>query len=99
MSINKTKAQLVKELRSLRVQVVALEQSVVESKRAEAKLRESEERYRRLVELCPDLIAVHSEGKCIPDNHVRRKVCQNFAHIYALLKTHINDEAFHIVSG
>ncbi|WP_273841888.1 EAL domain-containing protein [Rubrobacter calidifluminis] len=36
---------------------------ITEHRLAEQRLAESEERYRRLVELCPDAVVVHSEGK------------------------------------
>jgi two-component system cell cycle sensor histidine kinase/response regulator CckA len=37
----------------------------IERKRGEAALRASEEQYRRLVEVAPELIAVHSEGRIV----------------------------------
>jgi len=42
--------------------------TVAGRRRAEDALRESEERYRRLVELSPAAIAVHSEGKFVYAN-------------------------------
>ncbi len=42
--------------------------------RSEAALRESEERYRKLVESSPDAIAVHSEGKIVFTNSAGAKL-------------------------
>ncbi len=47
----------------LRRNVAALKQVIVQREQTEAALRESEERYRLLVELSPETIAVYSEGK------------------------------------
>jgi len=45
--------------------IQALVEDITGRKQAEAELRASEERYRRLVELSPEPVAVHSQGKLV----------------------------------
>lgn len=48
---------------------------VTERKSAEEALKESEERYRRLVELSPEAIIIHSKGKFVYLNSAAVKLC------------------------
>ena len=46
----------------------ALEEDIAERHRAEESLRESEQRYRGLIEHAPDAVVVHSRGRCVYAN-------------------------------
>ncbi|MCZ7399549.1 MAG: PAS domain-containing sensor histidine kinase [Candidatus Methanoperedens sp.] len=70
----KTKQQLINELAELRRRIAELEKSEKGRKRAENALKESEERYRSLVEFSPYGIAIHSEGKLVYMNLAGAKI-------------------------
>jgi PAS domain-containing protein len=61
----KRKEQLLRELADIRQRMAELNRSATQSKLAEEELVRSEERYRNLVELSPDMIALHSRGKYV----------------------------------
>jgi PAS domain S-box-containing protein len=56
------------------VQAILYSLDITERKQMEKKLKESEERYRRLVELLPEALAVHCEGKIVYANSAAAKL-------------------------
>ena len=62
MMKKKRKEELVNELVEIRQRITELNKSAIQNKLAEEELVKSEERYRSLVELSPDMIALPAEG-------------------------------------
>ena len=61
----KRKQELIKELEKIRRQMTDLNKSAIGNKLTEEELKKTEERYRNLVELSPDMIALLNQGKYI----------------------------------
>ena len=61
----KGREKLKKELDEFRQRVAELNGSPIHDRLAEEELLRSEERYRSLVELCPDMIALRNQGKYV----------------------------------
>ena len=61
----KRKKQLIEELVEIRQRMAELNRSAIQNKLAKEELIKSEERYRSLVELSPDMIALHRQGKYV----------------------------------
>ena len=62
---DKTKGKHIDESLALRKSIDELEKLLAKSKLSEKALQGNEELYRKLVEVCPDTVAVHSEGKIV----------------------------------
>jgi PAS domain S-box-containing protein len=61
--IDKSKKQLVSEVSHLRQRIAKLEMAETQRKQVEDALRKSEEKYRTIVEIFPDGIAIASKGR------------------------------------
>ena len=61
----KTKEQLINELAEMRQRIAGLEALEIQRKHMEEVAIESEGYYQRLIELSPEAIAVHSQGKIV----------------------------------
>lgn len=56
---------LIKDKKGNPNRIVGIKRDITEQEKDEQAVKESEERYRTLVEFCPDAIFVHSEGKIV----------------------------------
>jgi PAS domain S-box-containing protein len=56
------------------IEMLGTIQDITERKQVDETLRESEEKYRRMVDLLPDAIIIHSEGKIVFANKATQKL-------------------------
>jgi len=71
---SKTKEELVKELAEMVQRVAKLEVQQTQHKQTGRELREGDERHRRLLELFPEAVAVHSKGRIVYINAAGAKM-------------------------
>jgi PAS domain S-box-containing protein len=65
---DETRQKLISELAKLRQQIIKLEKSETENKRAAQALRESEEKFRSIAESSPNMIFINSKGRVVYAN-------------------------------
>jgi PAS domain S-box-containing protein len=72
--IDKSKKQLTTEVKHLRQRIAELETAETERKQVEDALRKSEEKYRTIVEISPDGIAIAAKGRHVFVNKTLAKI-------------------------
>ena len=72
--VEKAKGQPMNELIEMRQRIAELEALERKHKRVEKTLIKGNEQYRRLMELCPETIAIHSQGKIVYINPAGAKL-------------------------
>ena len=68
------RAQLFSDASGQPARMLGCHVDITERKRAEAALRESEEQYRRIVELSPDAVTIHQDERCVFANSAGARI-------------------------